>query len=50
MLYQFEKDDLLFDVFEVLNSEELRIRIKVYQQGTFRMLTSCDIGETDLRA
>lgn len=50
LIYQFEKDDLLFDVFEILNAQELTLRFKVYQKDTFRMLTSCDIGETELRA
>jgi len=50
LIYQFEKDDLLFDVFEILNAQELTLRFKVYQKDTFKMLTSCDIGETELRA
>lgn len=50
LIYQFEKDDLLYDIFEVLNAEELQIRIKVYQKETYIMLTSCEIGETELKA
>ena len=50
LIFQFEKDDLLYDVFEILNADELQLRIKVYQQDTFIMLTSCDIGETELKA
>ena len=50
LIYQFEKDDLLFEVFEVLNPSELAFRLKVYERETFKMLTSCEVGETELRA
>jgi hypothetical protein len=50
LIYQFEKDDLLFEVFEVLNPRELAFRLKVYQRGTFKMLTICEVGESELRA
>ena len=50
LIYQFEKDDLLFEVFEVLNPRELAFRLKVYQRDTFTMLTVCDVGESELRA
>jgi hypothetical protein len=49
MVYEFEKDDLLFEVLEVLIPTELVIRIKVYDKKTYLMFTSCDIGESILR-
>lgn len=50
LIYQFEKDDLLFEVFEVLNPSELAFRLKVYERDTFTMLTSCEVREAELRA
>lgn len=50
LIYQFEKDDLLFEVFEILNPSQLTFRFKVYERETFKMLTSCDIGEVDLKS
>lgn len=50
MIYQFEKDDLLYEVFEILDPSELAFRFKVYEKETFKMLTSCDIGEAELRS
>ena len=48
-VYNFEKDDLEFDVFEIQNAKELCLRIKVFRKDTFEMLTSCDIGEEAMR-
>ena len=45
----YVKDDLLFEVYEIVNNQELLLRFKVYDKDTFRMLTSCDIGETELK-
>lgn len=50
LIYQFEKDDLLFEVLEVLNPSELAFRLKVYERSTFKMLTSCEVAEAELRA
>ena len=48
LIYQFEKDDLLFEVFELMNPTQLSFRLKVYENATFNMLTSAEIGENDL--
>mmetsp|Transcript_31566 Transcript_31566/g.48255 ORF Transcript_31566/g.48255 Transcript_31566/m.48255 type:complete len:112 (+) Transcript_31566:5218-5553(+) len=49
LIYQFEKDDLLIEVFEILSPTELTFRFKVYNRHSFSMLTSSDIKEGDLR-
>jgi hypothetical protein len=36
-------------VYEIVNNQELLLRFKVYDKETFKMLTSCDIGETELK-
>jgi hypothetical protein len=49
LIYQFQKDDLLYEVYELLNPAQLFFRIKVYELSTFRMLTSTEIGEAELK-
>ena len=35
LIYQFEKDDLLFEVFEIINPDQISIRLKIYDNKTF---------------
>lgn len=48
LIYQFEKDDLLYEVFEILNPSQLTLRFKVYNKKTFKMLTASEIGEKEI--
>ena len=49
LIYQFEKDDLLYEVFEISNPNDISIRLMVYNKDTYKMLTACDISEAVLR-
>ena len=49
LIYQFEKDELLFEVFEILSPGDLSFRFKVYEKDSFKMLTSCEIAEMELK-
>jgi hypothetical protein len=49
LIYQFEKDDLLYEVLEISHPSDLSIRLMIYNKHTYKMLTSCDIGEAALR-
>ena len=49
MIYQFQKDDLLYEVYEILNpGEGCTIRLKVYDKESFKMLTSSELPEGEL--
>ena len=48
--YQFEKDDLVFEVSEILDPKETTFRIKVYKASTFQMMTTCDVTENQIKA
>lgn len=50
LIYQFEKDDLLYEVFELQNPAQLAFRIKVFEVSSFRMLTSTEVGEDEITA
>ena len=49
LIYQFEKDDLLYEVLEISNPYEISIRLMVYNIENYKLLTSCDITEKMLR-
>ncbi|CDW86114.1 UNKNOWN [Stylonychia lemnae] len=49
VIIELMKDDLQFDVSEVLNPYELILRIKTYYRETLSMISSCDIREFDIR-
>ncbi len=49
LITQLEKDDLLFDVSEVLNSFQLILRIKTYERETLKVISVSDIYETQLK-
>ena len=49
LIYQFEKDDLLFEVHELKNPKQLIIRLKVFRASTFQVLTVSEINEEELK-
>ena len=46
---ELEKDDLTFDVSEVLNPYELILRIKTYHKDVLTMISTSDIREFEIR-
>ena len=48
--YQFEKDDLLFEVLEILDPKATTFRIKVYKASNFQMMTTCDVTDQQIKA
>eukprot|EP00347_Sterkiella_histriomuscorum_P009856 403339614 len=49
IIVQLEKDDLLFDISELLSPYELILRIKTYLKDSLKMISSSDIKELDIR-
>lgn len=49
MITQLEKDDLLFDVSEVLNSFQFIMRVTIYDRDTLRVISVSDIHEGQLK-
>ncbi len=44
-----EKNDLLFDVSEVINPYQLILRVKTYDSDSLKVLSVSDINEKQLR-
>jgi hypothetical protein len=49
LISQLDKDDLLFDVSEVLNPFQLILRVKTYDRESLRVLSVNDIREDQIR-
>ena len=49
MISQLEKDDLLFDVSEVLNPFQLILRVKTYDKESLKVISVSDIHEAQIK-
>ena len=44
-----EKEDLVFDVSEILNPYEISLRIKIFDKYSLKMVSVSEIKETELK-
>jgi len=49
LLTQYQRDDYLYDVHQVLDPYELKIKVQVYQMNTYQLVASTICLEQDLR-
>jgi hypothetical protein len=49
MIVSLEKEDLLFDISEVLNPFQLILRIKTYDKDSLKVLSVSDITEKEMK-
>jgi hypothetical protein len=49
LLSSLEKEDLLFDIFEVINPFQVLLRVKTYDSDSLRVLSVSDINEAQMK-
>ena len=48
-LVTLEKDELIFEISEILNAFEFAMRVKIFHRDTFKLLGVSDASEGELR-